>query len=475
MGKATQNAKSEFCNVEALDIFIECLTKGSIKLNGKQYAITSINNVASSDIDRDDLYFMLSNPSFYSFDFSKYDEHYNALVINHILSKNTQWIKENYIDVLVNFHKNRRGGTFTLTAVDDTKSVCINISPIDIYHYVTQLIANKIKVKFIEILDGDIYSEFVSNISYRCIELLYRLTNGEFINKQYAKQFIKVYMSIISLKTDTKIIETYSHVGFARTIDVDVDGPHLINSSVNYKNETIFFRIHTNEIIAISFANNKIEFILNDGLFPSTKQYIEELADRNYISQLFISGECNILSKKIVRDEPMNSFFLFNAIHRLLEDYFLFIRVKDGWFSKYNTGDIVLVDSQSDCDRHWNDNEYAIMGIRTDNIGDVVHMSAKEYLTRSEKFSADRNITNECPFPTDDLNKLLEKNYILVVLTDGSRAWVSDYSDDRDYYDEPIDDISICIMFGDGTFEWISSFNIKEIEFIQPRNISVEK
>lgn len=470
MGKATQKVKSEFCNVEALDIFIECLTKGSIKLNGKQYAITSINNVASSDIDRDDLYFMLSNPSFYSFDFSKYDEHYNALVINHILSKNTQWIKENYIDVLVNFHKNRRGGTFTLTAVDDTKSVCINISPIDIYHYVTQLIANKIKGKFIEILDGDIYSEFVQNIDPRKIELLYRLTNGEFINKPYAKDFIKIYMSIISLRTDTKIIETYSYYGIACLIDVDVDGPHLINSSVNYKDEKLFFRISkTGEIIAISFANNKIEFILNESLFPSTKRDIEKLADKNYISQLFTSGECNILLKKIVRDAPMNAFFMFTAIHTLLEDYFLFITVKNGWFThQYNTGDVILVDSRSDCDR----NDYAIMNLRTDNIGDVVHMSAKEYLTRSENFSADRrNATNECPIPTDDLNKLLEKNYISVVLTDGSRAWVSDYSDDRDYYEEPIDDISICIMFGDGTFEWISSFNIKEIEFIQPRNI----
>lgn len=470
MGKATQKVKSEFCNVEALDIFIECLTKGSIKLNGKQYAITSINNVASSDIDRDDLYFMLSNPSFYSFDFSKYDEHYNALVINHILSKNTQWIRENYIDVLVNFHKNRRGGTFTLTAVDDTKSVCINISPIDIYHYVTQLIANKIKGKFIEILDGDIYSEFVQNIDPRKIELLYRLTNGEFINKPYAKDFIKIYMSIISLRTDTKIIETYSYYGIACLIDVDVDGPHLINSSVNYKDEKLFFRISkTGEIIAISFANNKIEFILNESLFPSTKRDIEKLADKNYISQLFTSGECNILLKKIVRDAPMNAFFMFTAIHTLLEDYFLFITVKNGWFThQYNTGDVILVDSRSDCDR----NEYAIMNLRTDNIGDVVHMSAKEYLTRSENFSADRrNATNECPIPTDDLNKLLEKNYISVVLTDGSRAWVSDYSDDRDYYEEPIDDISICIMFGDGTFEWISSFNIKEIEFIQPRNI----
>ena len=470
MGKATQKVKSEFCNVEALDIFIECLTKGSIKLNGKQYAITSINNVASSDIDRDDLYFMLSNPSFYSFDFSKYNEHYNALVINHILSKNTQWIKENYIDVLVNFHKNRRGGTFTLTAVDDTKSVCINISPIDIYHYVTQLIANKIKGKFIEILDGDIYSEFVQNIDPRKIELLYRLTNGEFINKPYAKDFIKIYMSIISLRTDTKIIETYSYYGIACLIDVDVDGPHLINSSVNYKDEKLFFRISkTGEIIAISFANNKIEFILNESLFPSTKRDIEKLADKNYISQLFTSGECNILLKKIVRDAPMNAFFMFTAIHTLLEDYFLFITVKNGWFThQYNTGDVILVDSRSDCDR----NDYAIMNLRTDNIGDVVHMSAKEYLTRSENFSADRrNATNECPIPTDDLNKLLEKNYISVVLTDGSRAWVSDYSDDRDYYEEPIDDISICIMFGDGTFEWISSFNIKEIEFIQPRNI----
>ena len=473
MGKATQKVKSEFCNVEALDIFIECLTQGSIKLNGKQCAITSLNNDASSDIDRDDLYFMLSNPSFYSFDFSKYDEHYNALVINHILSKNPQWIKENYIDVLVNFHKNRRGGTFTLTAVDDTKSVCINISPIDIYHYVTQLIANKIKAKFIEILDGDIYSEFVQNINPRSIELLYRLTNGEFINKSYAKDFIKIYMSIISLRTDTKIIETYSHYGIACTIDVDVDGPHLINSSINYKDEKLFFRISkTGEIIAISFANNKIEFILNESLFPSTKRDIEKLADRNYISQLFTSGECNIFFKKVVRDAPMNSFFMFNAIHTLLEDYFLFITVKNGWCThQYNTGDVILVDSPGDCDH----NENAIMNIRTDNIGDVVHMSAKEYLTRSENFSADRNITNECPIPTDDLNKLLEKNYISVVLTDGSRAWVSDYSDDRDYYEEPIDDISICLMFGDGTFEWISSFNIKEIEFIQPRNISVEK
>ena len=470
MGKATQKVKSEFCNVEALDIFIECLTKGSIKLNGKQYAITSINNVASSDIDRDDLYFMLSNPAFFSFDFSKYDEHYNALIINHILNKNTQWIKENYIDVLVNFHKNRRGGTFKLTAVDDTKSVCINISPTLIYHYVTQLIANKIKAKFIEILNGDIYSEFVQNINPRSIELLYRLTNGEFINKSYAKDFIKIYMSIISLRTDTKIIETYSHYGIACTIDVDVDGPHLINSSINYKDEKLFFRISkTGEIIAISFANNKIEFILNESLFPSTIRDIEKMSDRNYISQLFTSGECNILLKKIVRDAPMNSFFMFNAIHTLLEDYFLFITVKNGWCThQYNTGDVILVDSQGDCDH----NENAIMNIRTDNIGDVVHMSAKEYLTRSENFSADRrNATNECPIPTNDLNKLLEKNYISVVLTDGSRAWVSDYSDDRDYYEEPIDDISICIMFGDGTFEWISSFNIKEIEFIQPRNI----
>lgn len=474
MGKATQKVKSEFCNVEALDIFIECLTNGSIRLNGKQYAITSITNTVSSDIEevKNDVMWMLNNPTFYSFDFAKYNESYNALVINQILSQKTDWIKNNYLDVLVNFYKNRYPD-FTLTAVDNTKSVTMYISSRAIYQYVTELIANKVKAKFIEILDGDIYSEFVQNINPRSIELLYRLTNGEFINKSYAKDFIKIYMSIISLRTDTKIIETYSHYGIACTIDVDVDGPHLINSSINYKDEKLFFRISkTGEIIAISFANNKIEFILNESLFPSTKRDIEKLADRNYISQLFTSGECNILLKKIVRDAPMNAFFMFTAIHTLLEDYFLFITVKNGWFiHQYNTGDVILVDSRSDCDR----NDYAIMNLRTDNIGDVVHMSAKEYLTRSENFSADRNITNECPIPTDDLNKLLKKNYILVVLTDGSRAWVSDYSDDRDYYEETIDDISICIMFGDGTFEWISSFNIKEIEFIQPRNISVEK
>lgn len=470
MGKATQKVKSEFCNVEALDIFIECLTNGSIKLNGKQYAITSITNTVTSDIEKikNDVEWMLNNPIFYSFDFSKYDDSYNALVINQIINKKTDWIKNNYLDVLVNFYKNRYPD-FTLTAEDNTKSVIMYISSRAIYQYVTQLIANKVKDKFIEILDGDIYSEFVTNINYYSIELLYRLTKGEFINKPYAKEFIKVYMSIISLKTDTKIIETYSHFGIACSIDVDSGAPYLINSSFNYKDEKLFFRIsETGEIITISFENNKIEFILNDSLFPSTKRDIEKLADRNYISQLFTSGECNIWSKKVVRDAPMNSFFMFNAIHTLLEDYFLFITVKNGWCTpQYNTGDVILVDSPGDCDH----NENAIMNIRTDNIGDVVHMSAKEYLTRSENFSADRNITNECPIPTEELNKLLEKNYILVVLTDGSRAWVSEYSDDRDYYEEPIDDISICITFGDGIFEWVSSFNIKEIEFIQPRNI----
>lgn len=471
MGKATQKVKSEFCNVEALDIFIECLTKGRIKLNGKQYAITSIINTVTSDIEKikNDIEWMLNNPTFYSFDFSKYDESYNELVINQILSKKTDWIKNNYLDVLVNFYKNRYPD-FTLTAEDNTKSVTMYISSRDIYQYVTQLIANKVKTKFIEILNGDIYSEFVGNINYYSIELLYRLTNGEFINKPYAKEFIKVYMSIISLKTDTKIIETYSHYGIACSIDVDSGAPYLIDSSFNYKDETLFFKTdHTGETIGISFSQNEIKFIINEGLTDFTKRGMKELADRNYISELFTSGQYKIWSTKTTRDE-INPDFLTCAIKELSKNKFLFITVKNWWRRRsHNDGDVILITSPDQCDI-W---ENTVRTVDAKNIGNVLEMYEKESFARTDNVTVlekVRNSKNECPLETNELKLLLKSNYIAVKLIDGSCGWVEYHNVDRKLFNTPQEEVIIYVYFGDGDSIMTYSSNIKEILHIQPRH-----
>lgn len=284
MSKATLKIKSEFCNMSALDIFSKCLMNGNVNLNGKLYSITAVN-AADSD-EHYVLDWMNKNPSFYNFDFSKYDADYDNMVVDNILTKNNKWINDNYIDVLTCLFKNRYCTKFELTASDNTKTVIMLISAVLFYHEITHLLARNIKSKFIDILINDEYREFVHDINDYDIEILFSLTNGDFLNKSYKKEFIKCFISLVATKSNK--LKSYRSEGFAGEITKNSLSWRF--AYFDYSNETLFFRVaFTNELIGISFSNDEIKFVINGSLSNFSKEVIGKYVDTNFISHLFNS------------------------------------------------------------------------------------------------------------------------------------------------------------------------------------------
>jgi hypothetical protein len=293
MGKATKKSKTEFCNIEAFDIFTKCIKNGSIKLNGKLYSITSLNDCYSNEIVEEyhHIHKMKQNPAFYTLDYAKYDANFDKLVVDQILSKDVEFIKNNYLDVLASLLIHRNVVEFELSAIDNSKTVILWFTDYELWRAIMSLMITNIKSQFIEILGDDEYSEYLDHVYELDIEKLYSLTNADFLNKTYKTEFLKCFISLVAKHIGSSKFYSYHGYGVSRP----TSETFWKTFSFDYENETLFFTtVLTAERIGISFANNEIKFIVNDDLSKFAIESIEKLENKNYISKMFTSGKHKI-------------------------------------------------------------------------------------------------------------------------------------------------------------------------------------
>ena len=173
-----------------------------------------------------------------------------------------------------------------------------------------------------------------------------------------------------------------------------------------------------------------------------------------------------------------NKEFLWNAIDKMSKDYFLFITVQDPLGYYADVGEVILVGS-NDCGADDEGNWCMVNHVSVKCLGDVIAMYPKvnykgeNYYVKTKDFpDCKRNNINECPLSTPELKNLLNNTYVEVEFVDGSRGWITDMSDDREYYDEPNVEVVVCAKFGNGEYGWTLSSNIKKIMRKQPKYIN---
>lgn len=179
-----------------------------------------------------------------------------------------------------------------------------------------------------------------------------------------------------------------------------------------------------------------------------------------------------------------NQEFIFKSIVALSEDYFIFMSVSNDGFNfkvgrPYRKGDIILVESKHDCDLFGDEDLRAVCGVDIKNIEDVIAMHPKKTFTceevynKTDNFNVEkRNLTNKCPLTTKNLKNLLDENYISVETVDGSCGWVTDSCEELEFSGTDKEELLIAITFGDGSFEWTYSSNIKRIISTQYRKVN---
>ena len=496
MNQVTRHTLTEFCTVDASSIFIECIQRGCTILGCKNYSISFINAVQKEALvdDRALLSYMKANPYFFDLNYDKYNVKYDEEVVSRILSKDIEWINSHYLDVLMSIFINRKTVFFELVLLDeeDTESICLcfDADSVDtnflsysknLYSEITKQLIDKFNVddaknNFSKILGDDEYSKSVEYIPDTQLKMLYLLTSGEFIDKPYNKEFIKCFMSLVSLRSP--YLKSYSKYG----VSCEMLTNKWEYTDFNYKDETLYFTADdTGELIGISFSHNEIKFILNDGLSENMERVFNSYLPDNFISQLYTSGKYKIWSTKVTRDE-INPNFMWEALNELKKDNFLFITVKNGWKTKYNTGDVIFIDAYTEFDSY-ND---SIDGLSVKNIGDVIGVFNKRSYKRLDTLvtmqdEEDKKVeTNSCPLAVDELIDLLENNYVAVDFVDGSSGWISSYADHR-AITEIVDEIHVVANFDDryrqdeDSFSWVSSYQIKEIIFTKTKNINNQK
>ncbi|MFQ0972394.1 hypothetical protein [Gilliamella sp. BG6] len=167
----------------------------------------------------------------------------------------------------------------------------------------------------------------------------------------------------------------------------------------------------------------------------------------------------------IIRNED----FLFESIDRMAKDYFLFFEVTKAEYI-FRKGSVMMITNNysiENCEAG-----YYVNNVYIKNLGNVVGMFDKYLFPKTPNFSAtERHVTNECPLSTQDLKKLIDENYVAVELVDGSKGWVNAYTDDREFYGEPNEEVILHVNFGDDSFECCFSSNVKRIIYTKPKKI----
>lgn len=279
MGKPNQMIKTIFCNMNSMDIFCKCLINGKVKLNGKFYSILKIdNNTIKQPLinEFNPIYWMNENPSFYNINFSKYNENYDKLITENIINNNNEWIKNNYFDVLTCLLINKYCVNFEIISCDKAKKVKLFISSGNIYNEIAELAEERMKLKFSKILINDEFENLIPCINNSDIEMLFRLTNGEFMDKPYKKEFIKFFISIVAKGNPTNRFKSYRNQGFCSKFTIKQKSSCYLCSYFDYHDETLFIKVHlTNELIGLSFANNTIKIITQNKLSDFSVEIIK--------------------------------------------------------------------------------------------------------------------------------------------------------------------------------------------------------
>ncbi|MFQ0972418.1 hypothetical protein [Gilliamella sp. BG6] len=167
-----------------------------------------------------------------------------------------------------------------------------------------------------------------------------------------------------------------------------------------------------------------------------------------------------------------NEDFLFESINKMAKDYFLFFEVTEdvGYNSEiqevfHRKGDVIIINNYSIESR---EDGYYVGNVNIKSLGNVVGMFDKCFFPKTPNFSATESyITDECPLPIQYLEKLIDDNYIAVEFIDGSKGWVDAY--EKEFYGEPSGEILLNVHFGDDSFEFCLSSNIKKIVSIKPK------
>lgn len=164
-----------------------------------------------------------------------------------------------------------------------------------------------------------------------------------------------------------------------------------------------------------------------------------------------------------------NEEFLFESLDRMAKDYFLFLEVAKPEHI-YRKGDVMIITNNYSIESC--EIGYYVKNVNIKNLGNVVGMFDKWLFPKTPNFSAtERNKTNKCPLSVQDLQNLLEENYVAIEFIDGSKGWVNAYTDDREFYGEPNEEVILHVNFGDDSFECCFSSNVKRIIYTKPKKI----
>ncbi|MCO6550713.1 MAG: hypothetical protein J6580_08520 [Gilliamella sp.] len=174
-----------------------------------------------------------------------------------------------------------------------------------------------------------------------------------------------------------------------------------------------------------------------------------------------------------------NEEFLFESLRRMAKDYFLFFEVtkREGYNSAiqeyvFRKGDVMMITNNysiESCEAG-----YYVNNVHIKSLGNVVGMFDKWLFPKTPNFSAtERNKMNKCPLSVEDLQKLLDENYVAIKFIDGSQGWIYSCDDYNAFHDDddPVEEGILYVTFGDDSFECCFLSNVKEIIYTKPKKI----
>jgi hypothetical protein len=180
----------------------------------------------------------------------------------------------------------------------------------------------------------------------------------------------------------------------------------------------------------------------------------------------------------IIRNEE----FLFESIRRMAKDYFLFFEITEparyhSMINEYllRKGDVIMIDNAHSSE--YTETGYYVKNVDIKSLGNVVGMFDKWLFPKTPNFSAtERNKTNKCLLSVQDLQNLLEENYVAIEFIDGSKGWIFSCADYNDFYedDDPVEEGLLYVTFGDDSFECCFLSNVKRIIFTKSKKVIEE-